>query len=57
MATRARSESKASFCSNCISKMEMLDIRPQGVYCKCSNCQSQKFFLCGACKVVPYCSR
>ena len=48
---------RPKFCANCLSKMEMLDIRPLGVYCQCSNCRSQTFSVCGACKVVPYCSR
>ena len=51
------SKSPAKFCANCISKMEMLDIRPLGVYCSCSNCQSQTFSVCGGCKTVPYCSK
>ena len=50
-------KSQAKFCANCISKMEMLDIRPLGVYCNCSNCQSQTFSVCGGCKMVPYCSK
>ena len=51
------SKGQAKFCSNCISKMEMLDIRPLGVYCKCSNCQSKTFSVCGGCRMVPYCSK
>ena len=48
---------KPKFCANCLSKMEMLDIRPLGVYCQCSNCQSESFSVCGACRMVPYCSK
>ena len=48
---------KPKFCANCLGKMEMLDIRPEGVYCQCSHCRRQTFSTCGACKTVPYCSK
>ena len=51
------SKGQAKFCSNCISKTETLDIRPLGVFCQCSNCQSKTFSVCGGCKMVPYCSK
>jgi len=45
------------FCANCLNRLELLDISPYCVTCKCSNCQSQRFSTCGGCLTVPYCSR